>query len=266
MIKLLLYCTKNKKRVRVSKHLYTYADDLYKLPNGQIKFGNSIELATYESNEYNQDNFLNGKIVAECECEKVESFNCCCVPYRKENNLGYELFVDNGVYKVEWKENINLRDENKRYNNPEIYKDDGVVFERKDRYINTMLKNDDLGKAKITPQELLDYIGLGNEGYALHLSNVKVFDEPKELYDYDIKLTPQKLVNPISKDSIVISNINYCCTKAPQNMCNVYDRFGNRYILISIKPEWLCKILNGEKTIEVRKKILNSLKEVLENE
>ena len=25
-------------------------------------------------------------------------------------------------------------------------------------------------------------------------------------------------------------------------------------ILLSIKPEWLCKILNGEKTIEVRKK------------
>ena len=44
--------------------------------------------------------------------------------------------------------------------------------------------------------------------------------------------------------------------KAPQNMCNAYDVYKNHYILISIRPEWLCKILNGEKTIEVRKKVL----------
>ena len=29
---------------------------------------------------------------------------------------------------------------------------------------------------------------------------------------------------------------------------------GNKSILMSIKPEWVCKILNGEKTIEIRKK------------
>ena len=260
MIKLLLYCTKAKKRVRVTEHLYTYTDELYKLPNGQIKFGDSIELTQYDG-QYSKDNFLNGKIVAECECQKVESFNCCCVPYRKENNLGYELFVDNGVYKVEWKENINLRDENKRYNNPEIYKDDGVVFERKDRYIDTMLKNDDLSKAKITPQEVLDYIGLGNEGYVLHLSNVKVFDEPKELAKHTLDNNSDYYVKKWIKkfDSFKGSAL----TKAPQNMCNVYDRFGNHYILISIQPQHLAKILNGEKTIEVRKKILNSFKEAL---
>ena len=49
-------------------------------------------------------------------------------------------------------------------------------------------------------------------------------------------------------------------------MCRVYDRFGNKYILISIRPEWVCKILNGEKTIEVRKQIIKELKEELENE
>lgn len=29
---------------------------------------------------------------------------------------------------------------------------------------------------------------------------------------------------------------------------------GNKAILMSIQPQWVCKILNGEKTIEVRKK------------
>lgn len=237
-VKLLLYCTKAK------PYLYGH----------YVGFDTKYQYDLTKCKQVNfyHKNVLNGKIVAECECEKVESFNCCCVPYRKENNLGYELFVDNGVYKVEWKENINLRNENKQYNNPEIYKNDGVVFERKDRYIDTMLKNDDLGKAKITPQELLDYIGLENEGYALHLSNVKVFDEPKELNEFN-------LFDP-----------DYCISKelkkAPQNMCRVVEFNGlcqtpsKEYVLISIRPKHLCKILNGEKTIEIRKKILNSLK------
>lgn len=232
-VKILLYCTKGKPYL--SKEII---DPPF--------IENEFCLNARQNIDHNR--VLNGKIVAQCECEKVEPFNCCCVPYCKENNLGYELFVDNGVYKVEWKENINLRHEEKRYNKPENYKDDGVVFERKDRYIDTMLKNDDLEKAKITPQELLDYIGLGNDGYALYLSNVKVLNNPLQ-FEKDF----------IYKDY----KSNALITKAPQNMCNVYDRFGNHYVLISIQPQHLCKILNGEKTIEIRKSILNLLKETM---
>ena len=48
--------------------------------------------------------------------------------------------------------------------------------------------------------------------------------------------------------------------KAPQNMMLVRDMEDHKYkILISIRPEWLCKILNGEKTIEVRKKVLKEM-------
>lgn len=197
-VKLLLYCTKNKKRFRVSKHLYTYADDLYKLPNGQIKFGDSIELATYESNEYNQDNFLNGKIVAECNCQKVE-----------------EVFLQGG------EENLTFGT--------------GSLFSIE-------------GKSCLDFEQLESYFGYNNDiwGYALHLSNVKVFDEPLSLNECE----------------------NYYCEElkqAPQNMMNVKLGLGN-YVLISIQPQHLVKILNGEKTIEVRKKILNSLKEELEND
>lgn len=52
---------------------------------------------------------------------------------------------------------------------------------------------------------------------------------------------------------------NETITRAPQNMQWCFDRFGNRYALISIRPEWLCKILNGEKTIEIRKKVLKGM-------
>lgn len=237
-VKCLIYCSKAKPRL--FKHL-----------NNNI-FYHSQSHFDFLS-DFEKENILNGKIVASFDCEKVEPFNCCCVPYRKENNLGYELFIDNGVYKVEWKENINLRDEEKRYNNPENYKDDGVVFERKDRYINTMLKNDDLEKAKLSPQELLDYISLGKEGYAIHISNLEIFDEPKELSEYSKRL-PNGDFQQLGK--------------APQNMMNVckIKYLIEDYVLISIKPEWVAKILNGEKTIEVRKKVVNALKELSESE
>ena len=103
----------------------------------------------------------------------------------------------------------------------------------------------------------LDYIDLRgylgtNNGYAIHIKNLHIFDKPRELKEY-------------YKDNF-LQELNTSDTrvyKAPQNMMNVYDIKGNHYILISIQPQWLCKILNGEKTIEVRKKVL---KEMLENE
>ena len=72
------------------------------------------------------------------------------------------------------------------------------------------------------------------KGYALHISNLKIFDKPKGLFEYNT-------------------------IKAPQNMMYAYDENGNEYVLISIRSEWLCKILNGEKTIEVRKKVLKEM-------
>lgn len=95
--------------------------------------------------------------------------------------------------------------------------------------------------------DLTDYLQDKN-GYAIHISNLQVFDEPLS-FDKDYIYKNYKT--------------NELIEKAPQNMCNVYDRFGNHYILISIKPEWVCKILNGEKTIEVRKQVVETLKELI---
>lgn len=97
-------------------------------------------------------------------------------------------------------------------------------------------------------------------GYAIHIKNLHIFDEPRELSDY-------------YKFDGIYNNINNWkpIKKAPQNMCYAYEykcelgfsgtmnRTLNKNILISIRPEWLCKILNGEKTIEVRKKILKEM-------
>lgn len=227
-VKLLLYCTKNG-RPLVWGSANPYMDDCYTQTYG------------YSRKEADKIfSMINGKIVAECDCDKVEEIACCCVPYRNKNNLGYELFIDNGVYKVEWNKNNIVGYDTLPY------KEDGVVFERSDRYIDSMFKNEDLQKMCLSPQELLDYLKLGNKGFAIYLSNLEIYDEPKELPEF-------------YKDSFLKERI----LKAPQNMCKAYDKNGNKYILISIRPEWLCKILNGEKTIEIRKQIVNELKEMM---
>lgn len=107
-----------------------------------------------------------------------------------------------------------------------------------------------LGNACLTNNELDDYLQ-GENGYAIHIKNLKIFDEPKELNCFRKKY----------------KDYYFELTKAPQNMMKIWfvDDIGwvLDYVLISIRPEWLCKILNGEKTIEVRKKVL---KEMTENE
>lgn len=102
-------------------------------------------------------------------------------------------------------------------------------------------------------REFADYVR-NKEYYCLHLSNVKVFDKPKELGDYYCGI-PKKM-NNLNGGCYV----NVSIDKAPQNMMYSIDDEDNHYILISIQPQWLCKILNGEKTIEVRKQVLNCMK------
>lgn len=104
-----------------------------------------------------------------------------------------------------------------------------------------------LDKSCLTQKQLSEYLK-DKCGYALHIKNLKELETP---------LTFER--NCIYKEQQGFKLV----LKAPQNMMRVYDRFGNKYILISIRPEWLCKILNRKKTIEVRRKVLNCLKEII---
>lgn len=96
-------------------------------------------------------------------------------------------------------------------------------------------------KAKIDELECYEYAN-GKSLYAIHIKNLHIFDEPNELSDYHISY--------FDKDLGMMRE--HHIEKAPQNMCKVFNT-KNNYILISIRPEWLVKILNGEKTIEIRK-------------
>ena len=115
--------------------------------------------------ESNFTYMVDGKVIGEFVCDRIEDFYCASVPYQKENNLGYGHFVDNGVYKVNgWHE--------------------GVVFERNDRYIDSMLKNKELKEMCLSAQEIFDYIGIGKHLYGWHISDLKIYDKPKELSEF----------------------------------------------------------------------------------
>ena len=164
-MKLLLYCTKSKPNLNklYGKNWFYFGEKLIDL-----------------------DVRLNGKIVAQCDCEKIETI---CPEF------GYlDAACEGGA---------------------------GYI----------------LDKACLTRQQLIDY-GKGEWLSALHLCNLEVFDNPKKLSDFGVE-------------------------KAPQNMRKCFDDKGNEYILISVHPEHLVNILKGKKTIEVRKKILKNMEELM---
>ena len=118
-------------------------------------------------------------------------------------------------------------------------------------WMNEKLRERILKQSCLTDEQFSDYMGNKDTCYAIHISNLKIFDEPKELSNYHISYF-NKEFNMMREKHI---------EKAPQNMCRAFD-IKDTYILISIQPQELCRILNGEQTILIRKKVL---KEMLNN-
>ncbi len=116
-----------------------------------------------------------------------------------------------------------------------------------------------LKESCLTDKEMYDYLK-GKNGDLIHIKNLHIFNKPKELSDYYTKQCQFGKCSTCKygKNNIICSTIDTPITKAPQNMMYVYDN-GEKKILISIQPQWMCKILNGEKTIEVRKKVLREM-------
>lgn len=69
-----IYCTKAKEYFSLGGGLYACSDELYRLPTGEIKFGDSFELAGNWSGQYGKDNFYNGKVIGEFVCDDIGEF------------------------------------------------------------------------------------------------------------------------------------------------------------------------------------------------
>ncbi len=79
----------------------------------------------------------------------------------------------------------------------------------------TLKTNSLLNKAQLDYLELADYLNDYTPfGYAIHISDLEIFDKPKELSEFET--TKQHLVGVIGQAQPIIQNIRL--TKAPQNM------------------------------------------------
>ena len=67
--KVYIYCTKAKDHFSIGGGIYATSDTLYRLPTGEIKFGDGFELMGDWSGQYDENNFLNGKVVGEFVCD-----------------------------------------------------------------------------------------------------------------------------------------------------------------------------------------------------
>lgn len=70
-----IYCTKPSKKYQTVARPMVLNDELFRLPNGEIKYGNSIELIAYD--DHSKDNFLNGKVIGEFLCNKTTRIARC---------------------------------------------------------------------------------------------------------------------------------------------------------------------------------------------
>lgn len=137
-----IYCTKaSKKYQTICGCMVINTDELYRLPNGEIKHDWSGELMCCNG-EYTRDNFLNGKVIGEFVCDNVE-----------------------------W---MSMRD---------------------------------CDNACMTLKEAVDY-AKGKPLYAWHISDLKIYDKPKELSEF---------FTPMGKRP------SYMVERPPQSWCYVEE-------------------------------------------
>lgn len=149
----------------------------------------------------------------------------------------------------------------------EIFYKDGTMFQAELGILGFrttyMYEDDLLSKSCLSYKQLNEYLRDSSpNGYAIYVRNLKEYDKPKELSDYFTEKSYND-INQIFTDEVMIDGKWYRpINKAPQNMMYAYDSQGNKYILISVRPNWMCKILNKDKTLEIRRSVL---KEMLQN-
>lgn len=195
-----IYATRPKKFYKCGA--VSTGDELLWLANGKVEMGDGFKFWA-DGDEYQ---CLNGRIIGEFICDRIEDFYCASVPYLKENNLGYGQFVDNGVYKVNgWHE--------------------GIIFERNDNYIETMLNNDDLKEMCLSAQELFDYIGVGKHLYAWHISDLKIYDKPRELREFYYCCKEMKANEPRAGKYVSLSC--YACRHNALKRTEDYSEYNN---------------------------------------
>ena len=178
-----IYCTKpSKKYQTICGCMVINTDELYRLPNGKIKHDWAGELMCCNS-EYNRDNFLNGKVIGEFICDKVDKI--MTLQHTYYNFLGVPLarITEYGIW------------------------------------------NDDLPQMCLTKKEIEEY-GKGKTLYGWHISDLKIYDKPRELSEFSRPCSYSGLCfsckrTSFKKDGNLLCNTKI--TRPPQSWMYVED-------------------------------------------
>lgn len=151
-----------------------------------------------------------------------------------------------------------------------------------DKYLNKkdyLLKNDkEWNKGCLNGKIIGECDYLLNKNYdTIYIENLHVFDEPIILDRVDKRkwIENEDMYDNEVCDSCMDFRIDACkncpnhyewlpVSKAPQNMMIVWHNCVKK-VLVSIYPEELCEILNGEKT-ELKRKVLKEMTGILTQE
>ena len=136
--------------------------------------------------------------------------------------------------------------------------DDYEVWIESNTDENVILKQSCLDDA-----ELYNYLGgrNGDRGYAIHINNLHIFDEPRELYEY-VKYNQNDEIVKLNKAPNNMMFVYECIGVPMYDECHFcgYDEIWNDYIIISVSSQEMCRIANKEQTVLVRRNVLKEMK------
>lgn len=158
-----IYCTKAKEYFSIGGGVYATSDTLYRLPTGKIKFGDGFELMGDWSGQYDENNFLNGKVIGEFVCDEI---------YDITPHFDKPDFCNK--YICEWKY--------------------GALT------------------VCLSFTEINEYLK-GKKGYGWHISDLKIYDKPRELWEFKTKCKEYGSDNPNCTE----------CNYYIDGMCYEYD-------------------------------------------
>ena len=169
--KVLLYCTKPSVKGRYFVGALGFnSDELYRTPDGKIKYGDSVELMACGSENYSKDNFLNGKVIGEFICDRIDEYEC--------------EFVDDDCL-----ETVHLID--REDCDDEDYPDRTLIWSNEGDNYNFSPDDEIIKGSRVSYKELKKYIGYGfNTFYGWHITDLKIYDKPKELSEF-IRVCPE---------------------------------------------------------------------------
>ena len=167
-----IYCTKaNKAYQTICGITALNEDELFRNPTDGIKHGNSIELMC--RNDYSEDNFLNGKVIGEFICDRIEEYRAefCDFTYPDSMN---ERCALNQIMKV-----VGYSDDDKE----PLYQFE-TSNEEDDPNDCELIKS-----SKVTFNQFRKYIGetfFDKSFYGWHISSLVIYDKPKELSEFAV--------------------------------------------------------------------------------